>query len=60
MENCVLLTSVQEFTEIEAWLLPILFLSLHNQLISIHSTVRSLKNVIHKINRNEWLLHSAF
>ena len=37
-ENCVLLNSVQEFIEIEAWLLLIFFLCLHNQLISIHST----------------------
>ena len=36
-ENCVLLNSVQESTEIEAWLLLIFFPCLHNQLIAIHS-----------------------
>ena len=38
-ENCVLLNSVQEFIEIEAWLLLIFFQCLHNQFISIHSIV---------------------
>ena len=33
----VLLNSVQEFAEIEAWLFLTFFLSLHNQVISIHS-----------------------
>ena len=38
-ENCVLLNSVQEFIETEAWLLLIFFQCLHNQFISIHSIV---------------------
>ena len=65
-EHCVLLNLVQEFTEIEAWLLLTFFLRLRNQLISIQSIVthtkeyRCLKNVIHQIDRNEWLLLSAF
>ena len=40
-KNCVLLTSVQEFIEIEAWLLLTFFICLHYQLISIHSIVTS-------------------
>ena len=35
----VLLNSVQEFIEIEAWLLLTFFLRLHNQLLSMHSIV---------------------
>ena len=35
----VLLNSVQEFIEIEAWLLLTFFLCLHNQLLSMHSIV---------------------
>ena len=31
--------SIQEFIEIEAWLLPTFFVCLHKQLISIHSIV---------------------
>ena len=54
-ENCVLLNSVQEFIEIEAWLFLIFSVCSHNKLISI-----CLKNVIHKIGRNKWLLLSAF
>ena len=37
--HCVLLSSVQKRIEIEAWLLLIFFLCLHNQLVSIHSIV---------------------
>ena len=37
--DCVLLNSVQEFIEMEAWLLLNFFLYLHSQLISIHSIV---------------------
>ena len=36
-ENCVLLNSMQELIEIEAWLLMTFFQCLHNHLISIHS-----------------------
>ena len=42
------------------------FLCLQNQSISIHSIVthvkeyRCLKNVTHQIDKNEWLLLSAF
>ena len=40
------------------------FLCLHNQLISIYCHIikeyRCLKNVIHQLERNEWLLLSAF
>ena len=38
-ENCVLLSSVQEFIEIEDWLLLTFFLCLHNQLIAIYPIV---------------------
>ena len=38
-KNCFELNSVQEFIEIEAWLLLTFFLCLHYQLISVHSTV---------------------
>ena len=38
-ENCVLLNSVQEFIEIEAWLHRTFFLCLNNQSISLHSIV---------------------
>ena len=61
----VLFNSVQEFIEIETWLLLTFFLCLRNQLMSIHSICHILKstdvkNVIHQIDRNEWLLLSAF
>ena len=36
-ENCVSLNLVQEFIEIEAWLLLTFFLCLDNQSISVHS-----------------------
>ena len=53
-----------EFTEIEAWVLLTFFLSLNNQLMSVimpHiKEYRCLKYVIHQIDRNEWLLVSAF
>ena len=43
-ENFVLLNSVQEFIEIQAWL-PLTFsLCLHNQLISIYYNVTKLKS----------------
>ena len=38
-ENCALLNSVQEFIEIEPWLLLTFFPCLHSQLNSIHSIV---------------------
>ena len=38
-KNCVLLNSVLEFIEIEAWLLLTFFICLHNQLSSMHSIV---------------------
>ena len=43
-ENFVLLKSVQEFIEIQAWLLLSFFLSLHNQLVSVHYIVTILKS----------------
>ena len=39
MKPCVLLSSVQEFIEIGAWLLLTFFIWLHNQLSSIHFIV---------------------
>ena len=39
VKTCVLHNLVQEFIEIEAWLLLTFFLCLHFQLIPIHSTV---------------------
>ena len=56
MKNFLLLNSVQKFIEIQAWLLMTFFLCLHNQPISIFL----LKNAIHQLERNEWLLLSAF
>ena len=38
-ENCILLNSVQEFIEIEAWLLLIFFLCLRNLLIPTYPIV---------------------
>ena len=38
-ENCILLNSVQEFTERKAWLRLTFFLCLNDQLISLHSVV---------------------
>ena len=46
---CVLLNSVQEFIEIEAWLLLTFFLCLHNQLYFIHSIVTYF-NIFEKCN----------
>ena len=39
-KNCVLLNSVQEFIEIEAWLFLVFFICLRNQLSSMHSIVK--------------------
>ena len=47
-------------TGMAGWLLLIFFICLHNQLSSIHSIIRCLKNVIHQIDsKNGWLLLSA-
>ena len=43
-ENFVLLNLVQEFIEIQAWLLLTFFLCLHKQLISVYYIVTKLKN----------------
>ena len=64
-ENFGLLNSVQEFIEIQAWLLLTFFLCLHIQLISVlhcHKSkeYRCLKNGIHQLEINKWLLLSAF
>ena len=63
-KNLFLLNSVQEFIEIEVWLLMTFFLCLHNELISIYCHIikeyRCLKNVIHQLEINKWLLLSAF
>ena len=40
-KNSALLNSVQEFIEIEAWLLLNFFICLHNPLSSIHSIASS-------------------
>ena len=37
-KNCVILNSIQEFIEIEAWLLLTIFIRLHNQLSYLHSS----------------------
>ena len=39
-KSCVLLNSVREFIELEAWLLLTFFICLYNQLSSIHSIVK--------------------
>ena len=55
---------MQEFIEIQVWLLMTFFLCLHNHFFSIYCHIikeyRCLKNVIHQLERNEWLLLSAF
>ena len=58
-ENCVLLNSVQEFIEIEAWLY-LTFFPMFTQLISFYTFYchilkedRCLKNVIYQIDSNE-------
>ena len=58
-KNCVLLNSVQEFIETKVSLLP-MFTQLINFYIFYCHIIRCLKNVIHQICRNEWLLLSAF
>ena len=57
--NSSLLTSGQEFIEIEDWLRLIFFLYfsyIHS--MSHIKEYRCLKNVIHQIDRNEWTLPS--
>ena len=47
-------------TGMAGWLLLIFLICLYNQLSSIHSIIRCLKNVIHQIDsKNRWLLLSA-
>ena len=46
----MLLNSAQEFIQIQAWLLQ----------AHVIKEYRCLKNVIHQLERNEWLLLSAF
>ena len=58
-ENCVLLNSAKELIEVEAWLLLTFLLCFHNQLSHIKN-YRCLKNLIHQIDINQWLLLSAF
>ena len=43
-KNFVLLNSMQESIEIQAWLLMTFFLSLHNQLTSIYCRIIKLKS----------------
>ena len=63
-ENFVLLNSVQEFIERQTRLLLTIFVCLHNQLISVYchkiKEYRCLKNAIHQLERNKWLLLSVF
>ena len=60
-KKTVLLNSVQEFIEIEAWLLLIFFMYLHNQLNSIHSIVTyyRVRMFAIKLTKIERLLLSA-
>ena len=58
-ENCVLLNLAKELIEVEAWLLLTFLLCFHNQLSHIKN-YRCLKNLIHQIDINQWLLLSAF
>ena len=44
----VLLNSIQEFTEIEAWLLLTFFIYLHTRLSSIYSIVKVHQVQIHE------------
>ena len=53
-KNCVLLNSIQEFIEIEVWLLLTFFMCLLNELSFILSHIkgyRFLTKVIHQIHR---------
>ena len=65
-ENFVLLNSVQKFIEIQAWLL-LTFFPMFTQSINFYieycyiiKEYRCLKNVIYQLERNEWLVRSAF
>ena len=55
------LDSVQNFIEIQSWLLPTFFICLHNQLSSFNSiTVQMSEKRVHQIDsKNEWLLLSV-
>ena len=63
-ENCFTQFQYKDLLK-EAGLLLTFFLSLHNQLflcilLSHIKEYKYLKNVIHQIDRNDWLLVSAF
>ena len=61
-QNCVLLNSVQEFIETEAWMLLTFFLCLQNQLLSIHSTVTYWREKMFEkydsSDRQKWMVPS--
>ena len=63
-ENCVLINSVPEFDEIEAWLLLTFFVCLYNQLFSVYSFVTYWRVQMFEIhdssNRHKWFVLSAF
>ena len=63
-ENFVLLNSVQEFIEIQAWLLLTFFLFLPNQLISVYYIITNIRVQMFKkcdsSIRKKWLLLTAF
>ena len=63
-KNFVLLNSVEEFIEIQVWLLMTFFLCLSIYFYTLYCHIikeyRCLENVIHQLERNEWLLLSPF
>ena len=50
---------LQEFTEIEAWMLLTLFICLHKRSRSMHSIVTYYRVQMFEKGDNEWLLFSA-
>ena len=58
-KNCILLNSVQEFIEIEAWLLLTFFICLHNQILSILLAHIKQNRCLGKMTKHERLLLSA-
>ena len=59
-KNCVLLNSVQEFLEIQDWLLLAFSICLHNQLSSIYSISHINKECgyLNKLFRQKWMIAS--
>ena len=58
-KRCVLLSSVREFIEIEAWLILVFSLSLHIQISSINFINTCQEKFIHQID-SEWRMVAPF